>query len=126
VGTTPEGIVKVSATVAPSDSPDIVQVNQPNGVVVPFGTPPGAVAGEKFVNVPALVVTVNAPCVVTTLQLAPLQLVIAGMVLFLELHAVSTSSEPRSATPPIRRSAFARIGLRSSCSSDRRQRRLCI
>jgi hypothetical protein len=109
VASTPEGTVNVRSTVAPFVNPEIVQENQPNGVVVPFGMPPGAVAVEKLVNVPALVVAVKVPCVVTTLQVAPLQLVIAGVELW-PLHAASTHSGLSSARRARRRSGFARTG----------------
>jgi len=112
--------------VAPSANPDIVQENQPNGVDSPAGVPSGVESCEKFENVPALVDTTTVPSIVTTLQVAPLQLVVAGAVMLGEaLHAVS-SSRPTSATPPIRRSTLARIGIRPRRSSDRRPRRLFI
>jgi hypothetical protein len=118
-------------TVAPFDNPDIVQVHQPKGVDSPFSAAPGAKVCEKFVNVPALVETAIVPCAVTTLQLAPLQVVVGVLLPLLELpallQAASVSIAPsNNATPPIRRSTSGFIALRSLGSSDRRQRRLSM
>ncbi len=81
MGTKPEGTVNVSVTLAPFANPVIVQSHQPKGVERPFSAPLGAETCAKFENVPALVETAIVPCAVTTLQVAPLQVVVGGLLL---------------------------------------------